>query len=146
MNRYLVGSMYTRASIKEAFTVTHYISVKQSILLFSLFTDGGTMYLQLDLVQYWQFLLSNINFLFAIPSADSIVYYRGRWYVIHMTFASRKIDVWWIKLIIVWSFCHYLDNKRCLNKIIRTMWFLMLTQLNVIIYWVNANVLWGLKE
>jgi alanine racemase len=40
------------ASLKEAVTVTHYIFVKQSILLFSLFTDGDTMYLQLDLVQY----------------------------------------------------------------------------------------------
>ena len=35
-------------------TVTHYISLKQSILLFSLFTDGGNLYLQCDLVQCWQ--------------------------------------------------------------------------------------------
>jgi hypothetical protein len=37
-------------------TVTLYISLKQSILLFSLFTDGGNLYLQLNLVQFWKFL------------------------------------------------------------------------------------------
>jgi hypothetical protein len=89
-------------------TVTLYISLKQSMLLFSLFTDRGNLYLQLALVQCW-------HLLFAISSADSSVYYRGQWHYIHMTFASRRIDVWLIKLII------------------RTLWSLMLTQLNVII-------------
>ena len=32
-------------------TVTLYISLKQAILLLSLFTDRGNLYLQLDLVQ-----------------------------------------------------------------------------------------------
>ena len=50
-----------------------------------------------------------------ISSEDSIVYYRGQWHFMHMTFVWRKIDVWLIKLII------------------RTLRSLMLTQLNVII-------------
>ena len=89
-------------------TVIHYISLKQSICLFSLFTDGGNFYSQLDLVQCWQCL-------FVMSSADSIVYYRGQWHYMHMTFALRRVDVWLIKLII------------------STLWYLMLTQLNVII-------------
>ena len=89
-------------------TVTHYISLKQSILLFSLFTDGGNLYLQLDLVQCWQYL-------FVMSSADSIAYYRGQCQFMHITFASRRIDAWLIKLVI------------------RTRRSLMLTELNVII-------------
>ena len=89
-------------------TVTLYISLKQSILLLSLFTDRGNLYLQLDLVQCWQLL-------FVMSSTYSSVYYRGQWHFIHMTFVSRRIDVWLIKLII------------------RTLRSVMLTQLNVII-------------
>ena len=89
-------------------TVALSIPLTQSILLLSLFTDRGNLYLQLDLVQCWQLL-------FVMSSTYSIVYYRGQWHFIHMTFVSRRIDVWLIKLII------------------RTLRSLMLTQLNVII-------------
>ena len=89
-------------------TVTHYISLEQSILQFSLFTDGGYFYLQLDLVQCWQLL-------FVMSSANNIVHYRDQWHFIHMTFESQRIDVWLVKLII------------------RTLRSLMQTQLHVII-------------
>jgi hypothetical protein len=57
MNRYVLDIMHAKSSIKEAKSVTNYILLKQSILLFSLFTYGGNLYLQLDLVQFWQFLV-----------------------------------------------------------------------------------------
>jgi hypothetical protein len=70
MNQFLLGSMYTRSSIKHGKSVTNFISLKQSILLFSLFTDGGNLYLQLNLVKFWQLLV-----LYPLPTAlCNIVY------------------------------------------------------------------------
>jgi hypothetical protein len=78
MNRNLVGSMYTRSSIKKTKSQRHYLWLKQSILLFSLFTDGVNLYLQLDLVlfrhQISDFGLHTSKFRRCLPSFGSFLW------------------------------------------------------------------------